>query len=77
MNTFQSTIEEQKEWKALVQKIKELESKLREYPQYSDINTIADNAKEFKSTTDQIKHYRSRYSAYEQEFLLLGSKYSI
>lgn len=74
MSAFQSNPEDQRGWEALVEDIKILQEKLRAYPQYSNLNIIEDNAKEFKSQTEQNKYYTSLYSALEQELALLESR---
>ncbi len=71
MSTFQSTPEEQKEWEALVEDINILQGKLRVYPEHSNLNIIEDNAKKFTSLSEQIKYYKGKYTAYEQELSLL------
>lgn len=75
MSTFQSTPEDKKEWEALVEDINILQGKLRAHSGYSNLNIIEDNAKEFKSQSEQNKYYNSIYSALKQElFLLENSK---
>ena len=74
MSTFQSTPEDQKEWDVIVSKIKELEVKLRKYPQYKGLDIIKDNTKGFKSQSEQNKYYNSLYSALEQDLFLLEER---
>lgn len=74
MSAFQSNPEDQKEWKILVEDINILQEKLRAYSKFSNLNIIDDNAKEFKSQSEQNKYYTSLYSALEQELALLESR---
>lgn len=74
MSTFQSNPEDQKEWKILGEYINILQEKLRAYPEYSNLNIIEDNAKVFKSQSEQNKYYNSIYSALKQELALLEGK---
>lgn len=74
MSTFQSNPKDQKEWEALVEDINILQRKLRAYPEYSNLNIIEDNTKEFKSQSEQNRHYSSICSALKQELALLDSK---
>lgn len=69
MSVFQSNSEDQKEWKALVEDINILQEKLRVHPEYSNLNIIEDNTKEFKSQSEQNKYYKGKYDTYS---IILG-----